>query len=183
MALQDPDRLAVLDITAVDGNLPMKMTGPVVDLAASAHTLMLSGCMFSAEVFNQAHEWKVRTLVLNEHRSTANLEVFGCFSSITRLELKGVVGTPTEGANSLQRALAGMQDLRELDIFDRGVVGLECKDVCQAVQSRRGLRLAHVVLGRADRYTRHECWQIMAGLCLYDGHVKFEKESLCDAEE
>lgn len=174
MVLQEA--LTHLEIRAVDRDLPSIITGRLVELAANAHILTLSGCMFEAEDFNSAYDWRVETVVINKHRSTANLDAFGCFSSITRLELHGVVSSPREGAASLGVLLCGVRALQELVIVDSGVSGLECANVCQTIMNHETLRSVHVALGHADSATRVQCAWALSTLHLDYVCIKFESD-------
>ena len=171
-----------LEIRTVDSDLPTCITGDLVELATKVDKLTLSGCMFEAEDFNSAPEWHVETLVIKSHRSSANLDAFGCFSSITRLELHGVVSRPREGVGAVSTLLDGVQALQELVIVDSGVSGLECERLCHRMMDRQTLRSVHVAFGHADDATRVRCTWALSTLRLDFVRIEFEIDAGVVAE-
>ena len=175
--MQDVVKPTRLEIVAVDGDIPISITRRMVDLAANAGRLSLTGCMFEPNDFNTAYQWPLWKLVLNRHPSTANLDAFGCFNSIVSLELNGVVGTPREGAASLSVALSGMPHLQKLVIVDVTVAGSACADVCHAMMPLwASLWSVRAALGHADNATRTRCMWALATLNLDFVCLRFQPD-------
>lgn len=158
---------------AAEDSETVVLRGRIVDLAARARIITLSGCTFQTDVLATAHRWAVETLILNAKTPSAYLIELASLASVTSLRLNFITGL--ECAH-LCACIEQMVDLRELTVICPDICGYACVDVCSTIMRSRA-RIVHLALGQCDPTSHMMCMWSMATMKLKELLLVFQDEN------